>query len=61
MARKPALGASAGLSTMRFTMVGAANSEVPGQVSARRKISAGSKPPEAGTTLQAAAKTCGTM
>ena len=51
MVRMFSLGHSAGHSTSRFTMVGAANIEVRGQARNSAKISSGSKPPDSGTTL----------
>ena len=42
---------SAGHSMSRFTIVGAANIDVPGQARNSEKISSGSKPPDSGTTL----------
>ena len=45
-------------STSRFTMVGAANIELPGQWPMSAKISLGSKPPDCGTTFTASRATC---
>ena len=61
MVRMFSLGHSAGLSTSRLTMVGAANIEARGHAPNRRKISSGSKPPDSGTTLTPRRMTCGMM
>jgi len=50
----------AGDSMSRFTIVGAAKKSDRSHASIRPTISAGSNPPDAGTTLTAARATCGT-
>ncbi len=49
----------AGSPASRFTMVGAANNDMPGQRPRRAAISSPSTPPECGTTLTAPRATCG--
>jgi hypothetical protein len=49
----------AGSSASRFTMVGAAKNDIPGQRARSAAISSASTPPDYGMTLTAPLATCG--